>query len=129
MAGEVFFENLQTLLAREDSAELADLLEVHYLCLLLGFRGRYSTGPGGDLQAFLRYTADKIRRIRGPHGDLSPAWSLGVEPVRAGKDVWTRRFAVAALLCFLMAAALFVSFKMSLRSGAAGIRTAAAQMK
>jgi type VI secretion system protein ImpK len=129
MAGEVFFQNLKTLLTREDSADLADLLEVHYLCLLLGFRGRYSTGPGGDLQTFMRYTAEKIRRIRGPLGDLSPAWALGVEPVRAAKDVWTRRFAIAALLSFLVAVGLFVFFWYSLGSGASEIQTMAAQMK
>jgi type VI secretion system protein ImpK len=40
LAGEVFFQNLQELLGRSDSADLADVLEVHYLCLLLGFTGR-----------------------------------------------------------------------------------------
>ena len=31
MAGEVFFQNVEQLLGRNDSADLADLLEVHYL--------------------------------------------------------------------------------------------------
>jgi type VI secretion system protein ImpK len=129
MAGEVFFQNLKTLLTREDSADLADLLEVHYLCLLLGFRGRYSTGPGGDLQTFMRYTAEKIRRIRGPFGDLSPSWAFGVEPAPPAKDVWTRRFAVAAVLALIIAVALFATFRSLLRSGASEIQTMAAQVK
>ena len=62
MAGEVFFQNLRSLLSREDSGDLADLLEVYYLCVLLGYRGRYSTG-GGELHSILSATADKIRRI------------------------------------------------------------------
>jgi type VI secretion system protein ImpK len=129
MAGEVFFQNLQALLARDDSAELADLLEVHYLCLLLGFRGRYSTGPGGDLQAFMRSTAEKIRRIRGRAPDLSPSWALPAEAVRPAKDTWTRRFALIALACFVITVALFAVFKISLHSGASEIQAIAAQAK
>src|SRR5690606_10520389 len=41
MAGENFFRYLDDLLARQDSEDLADLLEVYQLCMLLGFRGRY----------------------------------------------------------------------------------------
>ncbi len=37
IAGETFFQNLQQLLGRNDSADLADVLEVHHLCMLLGF--------------------------------------------------------------------------------------------
>ena len=50
MAGEIFFRNLEQLMGRADSADLADLLEVHYLCLLLGYGGRYSIGGKGELQ-------------------------------------------------------------------------------
>src|SRR3954447_14623588 len=76
MAGETFFQNLQALLARGDSQDLADLLEVHYLCLLLGYRGRYSVGGTGELQGAMQATADKITRIRGPLMGLSPSWQL-----------------------------------------------------
>src|SRR5271166_1895435 len=41
LAGEVFFQELQTTLGRSDSSQGADVLEVYYLCLLLGFKGRY----------------------------------------------------------------------------------------
>ena len=46
-AGEVFFENLRALLARQDSQDVADCLEVYCLCLLLGYRGQYALGRGG----------------------------------------------------------------------------------
>ena len=39
LAGEIFFQELQKALTRNDSPEAADLLEVYYLCLLLGFKG------------------------------------------------------------------------------------------
>ena len=44
--------------------ETADLLEIYYLCLLLGFKGRYAAG--GDLRSVMAATQEKIRRIRGP---------------------------------------------------------------
>ncbi len=69
MAGELFFRNLEQLSARPDSADLADLLEVHYLCLLLGYGGRYSVGGRSELQAIIHATGDRIRRIRGVSTD------------------------------------------------------------
>src|SRR5215469_6359421 len=51
VAGETFFQYAQQILARQDSVETADLLEVYYLCLLLGYSGRYSVGGRGELQA------------------------------------------------------------------------------
>src|ERR1700733_5487052 len=64
VAGEVFFQNLQKLLARTDSAQTGDVLEVYYLCLLLGFAGRYSLGGRGDLRGILQQTGEKLQRIR-----------------------------------------------------------------
>ena len=75
MAGEVFFQNLQELLGRNDSEDLADVLEVHYLCLLLGYGGRYSLGNRGELQSIMSATARKIQRIRGDFAGLSPGWN------------------------------------------------------
>jgi type VI secretion system protein ImpK len=69
MAGEIFFRNLEQLMGRGDSVDLADLLEVHYLCLLLGFGGRYSIGGKGELQAVTTATGERIRRIRGVSND------------------------------------------------------------
>jgi type VI secretion system protein ImpK len=65
-AGEVFFRNLNGLLARPDSPETADVLEVYCLCLLLGFKGRYALGGGGERQAAIRRAREKIDRSRGP---------------------------------------------------------------
>lgn len=129
MAGEVFFQNLEQLLGRNDSADLADLLEVHYLCLLLGYTGRYSGSRGGELQSIMTATAEKIRRIRGGMGDLSPAWAPEGEVVRATKDKWVRILMIAAAACFLLTLVLFISFKMSLGSGASDVGSIAAQKK
>ncbi len=123
MAGEVFFQNLQELLGRNNAEDLADVLEVHYLCLLLGYRGRYSLGDKGELQGISSATAEKIRRIRGPQGPLSPSWAPPPEAVQAPTDPWSRRFLIGALSCFALMVLLFVIYKLVLGSGASGLET------
>ncbi len=124
-AGEVFFENLQDLLGRADSADLADVLEVHYLCLLLGYRGRYSLGNRGDLQAVMSAAARKITHIRGEFTGLACGWQAPAEPVRKARDPWTRRLVAGAAACFVLAVVLFLVYKLALGSGASGVLTGA----
>jgi type VI secretion system protein ImpK len=127
MAGEVFFQNLQKLLSQPDSQELADLLEVYYLCVLLGFGGRYSMGNKGDLRAILDAVGDKIRRVRGVAADLSPAWRLPQEAARkAGGDPWASRLGIGAIACAALLLVLFVVFKLSLGSSISDLRALAA---
>jgi type VI secretion system protein ImpK len=107
IAGEIFFQNLQKLMGRTDSHELADLLEVYYLCLLLGFAGRYSLGGRGDLRAIVMQTGERIQRIRQTGAELAPFWRFPHEPVpKTGLDPWVLRLAIAAGACFLLLAAL-----------------------
>jgi type VI secretion system protein ImpK len=122
MAGEVFFQNLQQLLGRNDSEDLADVLEVHYLCLLLGYAGRYSLGNRGELQSIMTATKDKIRRIRGEFAGLAPDWRPPDEQARAAGDPWTKGLMIAAIACFVLMVALWVVYKLALGSGASGIQ-------
>lgn len=128
IAGEIFFQHLQKLLGRTDSQELADLIEVYYLCLLLGFAGRYSLGGRGELRAIMEATADKIRRIRGYASDISPSWRLpgGVVKV-AVSDPWVRRLMIAAAACFGLMLVLFIAYKLMLSGGMSTLRTIAMQ--
>ena len=115
IAGEVFFQNLQQLLGRSDSPDLADLLEVYYLCLLLGFGGRYSAGNRGELTQIMNMTADKIRRIRGRFSGLSPSWMLPAETARgSGGDPWVRKLGIIAAICAAVMVLLFVVYKLGL---------------
>jgi type VI secretion system protein ImpK len=123
IAGEVFFQNLEKLLGRTDSPDLADLLEVHYLCLLLGFGGRYSAGNRGELAQVMALTGEKIRRIRGHFGPLSPAWAPPPEAARSTRDPWVRKLAIAAIACAALMILLFVVYKLVLSSGAQVART------
>ena len=116
MAGEIFFQKIDQLLAHRDSRELADLLEVFELCLLLGYKGRYSLSGPEALRGIRGPLAEKINRIRGPAGHLSPSW-MPDPGVPKFSDPWVRRLLFGALACLVLAAALFVGFKFSLSSG------------
>src|SRR3954454_75966 len=109
IAGEVFFQNLQQLLGRSDSPDLADLLEIYYLCLLLGFGGRYSVGNRGELTQVMNMTADKIRRIRGRWTSFSPSWMLPPDKVPSGRDPWVRKLGILAAACAIVMILLFVA--------------------
>jgi type VI secretion system protein ImpK len=123
IAGETFFQNVQQLLSRNDSAQTADVLEVYHLCLLLGYRGRYSTGGGGEVQAIANAIAAKIRRVRGVYRGLSPEWMLPPDAPRAAtRDPWVRRLAWAAIACALLVLLCFAGFKLTLGSGLSDLR-------
>ena len=126
VGGEVFFQNLRQLLGRQDSEDLADLLEVHLLCMQLGFHGRYSAAESGELQMLMARTAEKITRIRGPRGDLSPSWAPPSEEIVVEtRDPWRRRLGIAAATAFGIAAVLFIAYYFSLSSGLSDLRAVA----
>lgn len=129
MAGEIFFRNLEQLMGRPDSADLADLLEVHYLCLLLGYGGRYSIGGKGELQAVTNATGDRIRRIRGVSTDPFMEILHEAEVVKTTEDPWVKKFLIGAVACFVLMLILFATFKMTLGSNASEVRAAAADVK
>ncbi len=117
-AGEIFFEQLQHLLGRRETAELADLLEVYQLCLLLGFVGRYSISGRGDLRAIIDAVNDKIRRIRKPRGEISPAWQVPEQRfIQGGIDPWVKRLQWVALGSGILVLLLFVIYRVMLGSG------------
>lgn len=118
VAGEIFFQNLQKLLTRTDSHELADLLEVYQLALLLGFAGRYSMGGRGELRAISAQTGERIQRIRQTGPWFAPMWALPQEPpVRTAGDPWVSRMAVILIVCGVMTVVLFLVFVVLLSQG------------
>jgi type VI secretion system protein ImpK len=80
VAGDVFFERLSTL--RRDPTRI-EVLKVYYLCLMLGFRGKYRV-RGGELE--LLDIIDAVRnelvlaRIIPTEGVLSPQGARPHEP-------------------------------------------------
>jgi type VI secretion system protein ImpK len=83
LGGERFFEGLEGLLT--EPARHLHLLELMYICLSLGFEGRYRGKEGGreQLAALRERVYQAIRTIRGEHErELSPHW----QPVSGLKD-------------------------------------------
>jgi type VI secretion system protein ImpK len=129
VAGETFFQHLQKILGRRDTPETADLLEVYYLCLLLGFLGRYSVAGKGELRAIMGAIDDKMRRIRKTRPDLSPAWEIGGRAVNiSSTDTWAQRLAFTAIGCAGLAVVLFIFYSILLGSGVSDLSTLAAQL-
>jgi type VI secretion system protein ImpK len=95
-AGEYFFRNVTDLIGRPESTEVADALELHALCLQLGYRGRFAFGDASEIDSILRRIREKIMRIRGGYALFRPAEPPAVPPV-AKRDVWARRLQFAAI--------------------------------
>ena len=129
LAGETFFHNLRTYLAEQDSPQLADVLELHCLCLALGYRGRYALGDTGELFDTLRHARSRIDRIRG--GATLPTRitipSLGVSPVR--RRAWTLYllWTTCALACLVLIG--YVTYNVMLSSGMAALHAASSGYK
>jgi type VI secretion system protein ImpK len=139
-AGEVFFDHLRGLLARQDSAEAADGLEVYALCMLLGFKGRYAISFGGtsvfsaqagggtqpaqqsaEVQALIRQAREKIDRIRGQALFLRAEAPAPPIKQSAAIDRWSRGLGIAALCLLALTILAFAGFWIALSSGAAHI--------
>jgi type VI secretion system protein ImpK len=137
-AGEVFFEHLRALLARQDSYEAADCLEVYCLCMLLGFKGQYAlssghTGyfgsgsgggasrPSGEIQTLIRQAREKINRIRGEVGFMPDGAPLPEIKQTAAIDRWSRGLGIAAVALLLLALLAYGGFWAVLSSGVSQI--------
>ena len=128
MGGEVFFQHLRQLLDRQESEDMADVLEVFRLCLLLGFQGRYGTTERGELRSIATAVEDKIRRVRGPFGELSPRWALPTdETVARSRDPWLPWLAFGAITSVVLMCVLFVLFRSSLLSAGAAVESLVVQ--
>jgi type VI secretion system protein ImpK len=125
-AGEIFFDQLQQLLGRRETPELADLLEVFQLCLLLGFVGKYSISGRGELKVVTDALADKIRRVRKERTEIAPAWRLPEQRRElVVRDVWLTRLVWIAGSAGFLAIALWVLYKAMLSSGLSELRALA----
>jgi len=79
LAGNKFFEKLSAMLKQVDVT--ADAVEIYYVCMLLGFKGRYAVYEKDRLLSIMQETANalvragKIRPV-----ELSPHWMADDQP-------------------------------------------------
>ncbi|MGI9036771.1 MAG: type IVB secretion system protein IcmH/DotU [Pyrinomonadaceae bacterium] len=99
LAGNKFYDKLESMLRQIDVT--ADAVEVYYVCMLLGFKGRYAVYEHDKLLNTMQRTADalvKAGRIK--HIELSPHWLADDQPVppeKKGMPAWAKVAAFGGL--------------------------------
>jgi len=122
VAGEMYFQCINKLMAMNDSPAVGDVLEIFALCLALGYRGRFSLSGQEGIRTILNSILEKMQRIRGGPRPLSPNWAPPKDAlVRKAYDPWARGLAFGAVGCAGLALLLFVLFKVVLVSGVSGL--------
>lgn len=111
--GEKFFLLLDKLI--HDPAKNIDLLELMYVCLALGFQGRYRVETDG-INALEAIRENLYRTIRNFRGDsemaLSPHWQ-GVDKSLVSKTVRLPMWAIISIVLAILAF-IFIAFNFSL---------------
>ncbi len=123
-AGETFFRQVADLLNAQESPEVADVLELHALCLLLGYRGKYAFGDRGEIHAILSRIREKILRIRGPLA-ISRIEQVPDIQFATKRDPWIMSLWVAAAVLFVVTLAAFAIYTITLGSGVSSIQQSA----
>ncbi|HEX7349013.1 MAG TPA: type IVB secretion system protein IcmH/DotU [Rhodanobacteraceae bacterium] len=125
--GAKFFQILERLYA--DAARHIDLMELMYVCLALGFAGRYQIEAGGRAK-LADIQEDLYQRIRNqramPAGELAPHWQ-GIENRRNPLVHYIPLWVVAAAAALVLVGA-FVFFYTRLNTASAPISALTAQV-
>ncbi len=111
LAGNKFFEKLLSMIKQVDVT--ADAVEIYYVCMLLGFKGRYGVYEKEKLLAIMQETANalvkagKIRPV-----ELSPHWLANDQPKppeKRGMPTWAKISALGGLgLAFIIYLVMFL---------------------
>ena len=117
--GEKFFQLLNKM--AEDPGKNIDLLELFYVCIALGFEGRFRVVDNGKAQ--LEQVREKlyeiIRRTRGEvERELAPRWRgevTAIKPINSWLSLWVTAAVVSAVL---IGAYLWFSFNLNSGSDA-----------
>jgi len=94
LAGLTFFERLEAIMKNSEAEADIDVVEVCYVCLLLGYKGKYNIYYEEQLKTVIENIADFLRRAgRLQISPLSPHWKVTdqPEPVKdAGLPRWIK---------------------------------------
>lgn len=122
LGGEIFFDNLRSLLERDNSQDTADVLEVYLLCLLLGFAGKYKNQDAPEIRQLTRSVREKMDRIRQRSYSLPPIWTLPEERTQPRTDPIVRRLKMGAIAAVCLAVIVFAASKWHLASSVDDLR-------
>jgi type VI secretion system protein ImpK len=111
LAGNKFFDKLSAMLKQIEATQ--DAVEIYYVCMLLGFKGRYAIYEKDKLLAIMQTTANalvKVGKIRPV--ELSPNWLANDQPEppkKKGMPVWAKISAASGLgLAFIIYLVMFI---------------------
>lgn len=111
LAGNKFFEKLQSMLGQIEVTK--DAVEVYYVCMLLGFKGRYAVYEQEKLLSIMQATANALVKAgKIVPVELSPHWLANDQPKppeKRGMPVWAKITALGGLgIAFIIYLVMFV---------------------
>jgi type VI secretion system protein ImpK len=99
LAGVKFFEKLDAMLQQINVT--ADAVEVYYVCMLLGFKGKYAVYDKDKLIATMQRAADALLKVgKISKTELSPHWLANDQPKppeKRGMPTWAKAIAFSGL--------------------------------
>jgi type VI secretion system protein ImpK len=120
LAGEGFFERLEKLRARGESA--VEVLEIYYYCLVLGFEGKYGMEGKERLSALAKLVHDELNRFRPAASEgVSPHWKVVDGPAREANKLprWLIYSCAAVIIVCIL---LYIGFFIGILSSAGDLR-------
>jgi type VI secretion system protein ImpK len=120
VAGEIFFEKLETLRTRGETA--VEVLEIYYLCLTLGFEGKYGIEGAERLTALAKIVHDELRRFRPMHQEgVSPHWKVMDGPSHESSRLprWLLYSSAGVVVACIL---IYLVFFISIRSAAGDLQ-------
>jgi len=123
LAGNKFFEKLESMLKQIDVTQ--DAVEIYYVCMLLGFKGRYAVYEQEKLLAIMQQTANALVKVgKIVTVDLSPHWLANDQPEppkKRGMPVWAKLGALGglgvAVIIYLIFFLISMKFVQDAKSG------------
>jgi type VI secretion system protein ImpK len=99
LAGNKFFEKLKAMI--KQMKVTADAVEIYYVCMLLGFKGRYAVYEQDKFMSIMQSTANALVKAgKIVPTELSPNWLANDQPEpppKRGMPTWAKISAVAGL--------------------------------
>jgi type VI secretion system protein ImpK len=125
LAGNKFFEKLEAMLGQIDVTK--DAVEVYYVCMLLGFKGRYAVYEQEKLLEIMQRTANALVKVgKIAPVELSPHWLVPDQPEppkKRGMPVWAKIGALGGLgFALVVYLVLFVMSSKFLQDAMSGLQ-------
>ena len=121
LAGNKFFDKLQAMLKQIETTQ--DAVEIYYVSMLLGFKGRYGVYEQEKLLAIMQSTANSLVKVgKIKPVELSPNWLANDQPAppeKRGMPVWAKISAAGGLgLAFVIYLVMFLMSQQFLKDAA-----------